>query len=778
MLRRLRLFVAGCLVAVAATAQVNPNCRPAPREAAAIVFVGPDSTPFAFRLATNATASGSSFVVKDAAGLLLRDVSVTIQLPESPAGLVFSRLDAQGNLVPIATPKRLVIDIREGSCIGYLSAIVTAGSEAGTFTANAFVTGSSRPLEVPVTVLANPGLRRVDHGPAVPMVVAAGQAISPAAHPYASATWGEGAFSGGISGIPITFSAPGSEPTVRFANGMTSITVTTNVHGYANTTVTAGAPGVVDVVVTYPDGSITSRWKYLVVQPAIVAPPHTVEYGNETAFTAVARFVGFPCDYASSASNLLRAWTRLSVGGFDAYTQLDTRSGQCSSEGFVVPVEAPIRALPFGVHQAAIALEEHPFLPRVATSSTVEVLPKRLLQSASGRGTIRLGNADPRFPTSTGRCVMNNAQAVTASELPNRPEGVDFPYGALRLELANCVWRNDTGFEGAPATALAQRVLLQTDEELDPAMVLWAYGPTADNASPHWYELRTTVVGRFAQFEVIDGVRGDDSLAADGLIRPLIALGAPRYSAIPGSFQDLWWAGPMENGWGINITQHRDVLFATFFLYDASEEPRWLVMSGGEWNAQRTAYTGTVYRTRGTPFGINIASNRSVTPVGSARLTFTARDALTLDYTIDGVTRTKQLRRQLFGPPNAIPAPRFDDLWWGGEAESGWGFALAQQYRTLFGVLYTYDASGEPTWFVAPSLAIAQTGRPEASISSNVYRTRASWSVSGDFFVSRLAVTLVGTLSLSFMDGWESARLYATIAGWREFSTTVTRQPF
>jgi hypothetical protein len=47
-------------------------------------------------------------------------------------------------------------------------------------------------------------------------------------------------------------------------------------------------------------------------------------------------------------------------------------------------------------------------------------------------------------------------------------------------------------------------------------------------------------------------------------------------------------------------------------------------------------------------------------------------------------------------------ATDFTDLWWGGIAQNGWGISIAQHGAIQFNVLYTYDASGKPVWFVMP----------------------------------------------------------------------------
>ena len=46
----------------------------------------------------------------------------------------------------------------------------------------------------------------------------------------------------------------------------------------------------------------------------------------------------------------------------------------------------------------------------------------------------------------------------------------------------------------------------------------WKYGPTPDNATPHWYRLPATISGNTATFGITDGGRGDDDLAANGTI--------------------------------------------------------------------------------------------------------------------------------------------------------------------------------------------------------------------------------------------------------------------
>jgi hypothetical protein len=101
-------------------------------------------------------------------------------------------------------------------------------------------------------------------------------------------------------------------------------------------------------------------------------------------------------------------------------------------------------------------------------------------------------------------------------------------------------------------------------------------------------------------------------------------------------------------------------------------------------NAARTAFAGALYSPRGTPFTSYDASRFQVgAPVGSATITFNAADDATLDYSIGGVTGTKAIKRQAFGPP-AASAPLLRWATCGGAARrrtAGHGAAAAIQHH-------------------------------------------------------------------------------------------------
>jgi hypothetical protein len=226
-----------------------------------------------------------------------------------------------------------------------------------------------------------------------------------------------------------------------------------------------------------------------------------------------------------------------------------------------------------------------------------------------------------------------------------------------------------------------------------------------------------------------------------GMFRTTIA------SAGPGNYQDLWWAGAQENGWGMSITQRGATLFTAIFIYDASGKPMWVVMPGGTWNAGFSAYSGNLYVPSGSFYGSYDAARFAPgSPVGTATIAFAGPGSATLDYTVNGVSGRKTIVRQSFGAPDTTPVGSFADLWWGGESQNGWGVSISQQYRSLFAVWYTYDAAGRTTWFVVPG----GTWTAANSWSGTAYRTTGSPWLGASYNASLFAPVPAGAITFSF----------------------------
>jgi len=115
--------------------------------------------------------------------------------------------------------------------------------------------------------------------------------------------------------------------------------------------------------------------------------------------------------------------------------------------------------------------------------------------------------------------------------------------------------------------------------------------------------------------------------------------------------QDLWW-NPAESGWGINLAHQGNKVFATLFTYGADGKARWFVMSDGNRSATNGAlFSGTLFQTQGPAFNTVPWTAVTPTPVGTMSLAFTHGNQATLTYTVNGVSVTKQIQRQVFSSP-------------------------------------------------------------------------------------------------------------------------------
>jgi hypothetical protein len=68
------------------------------------------------------------------------------------------------------------------------------------------------------------------------------------------------------------------------------------------------------------------------------------------------------------------------------------------------------------------------------------------------------------------------------------------------------------------------------------------------------------------------------------------------------------------------------------------------------------SFTGTLYRTSGPPFfsvPFNPA-NVALTPVGSVTLTFLTGNFATFAYTVDGISQSKAITREILQAPGTL----------------------------------------------------------------------------------------------------------------------------
>lgn len=253
------------------------------------------------------------------------------------------------------------------------------------------------------------------------------------------------------------------------------------------------------------------------------------------------------------------------------------------------------------------------------------------------------------------------------------------------------------------------------------------------------------------------------------------------------SFQGLWWKSPAssENGWGVNITHQGDFLFMTWFTYDDAGNGLWLEALLSRVGTTGATYSGPINRDRGANFSVDPwpSSSHTTTGVGNATMTFADASNGTFNYTVNGISQTKAITRQIFAPgaPDCFftgglgNPPNYSDLWWRSPAgsESGWGVNLAHQGNFIFATWFTYAADNNGMWLEALLTPSGTTG--------NLYAGTLNQDKGASFSTtpwpsSSHIVASVGTASLNFTDAANASFSY-TVNGVTQ-TKPITRQVF
>ncbi len=124
------------------------------------------------------------------------------------------------------------------------------------------------------------------------------------------------------------------------------------------------------------------------------------------------------------------------------------------------------------------------------------------------------------------------------------------------------------------------------------------------------------------------------------------------------NYQGLWY-NPTEAGWGINFAHDGDTIFASWFTYDLTGKGTWLVMSATKTGTN--TYTGSFIQGTGPAFDavpfppLGSPGGATVSGLGgTGTLTFTDPNNAMFTYTVNGITQTKAITRQLLA---AAPLP-------------------------------------------------------------------------------------------------------------------------
>jgi hypothetical protein len=142
--------------------------------------------------------------------------------------------------------------------------------------------------------------------------------------------------------------------------------------------------------------------------------------------------------------------------------------------------------------------------------------------SYTGPTATGTGNATAIVSGGVVGCGFDAAQFVSPNG--NEPTGISFPHGLFNFTLNGCT----------PGGAVTLNITYPS--AIPAGTQYWKYGPTPNNASPHWYTIPSSIAGSTMTFSITDGDTGDDDTTVNGVI---VDQGGPGLQAAPTAIPTL-----------------------------------------------------------------------------------------------------------------------------------------------------------------------------------------------------------------------------------------------
>lgn len=179
----------------------------------------------------------------------------------------------------------------------------------------------------------------------------------------------------------------------------------------------------------------------------------------------------------------------------------------------------------------------------VSGTITVTRLPVSFTGSTSG------GNVTAEISGSSPGCGFGGTTFVPLNSIPEAPPtSAGFNFDLFQFTTQFC------GIGGQVTITLTYPQTLAANTEY------WKYGPTADNNTPHWYQIPVTFNGNQLSFTVTDGGLGDNDMSANGTIvdpsGPATATASGVVKPIPTLSQWALWLMAMLLAW-VSVQHHR-----------------------------------------------------------------------------------------------------------------------------------------------------------------------------------------------------------------------------
>ncbi|HVN35907.1 MAG TPA: choice-of-anchor D domain-containing protein [Casimicrobiaceae bacterium] len=371
------------------------------------------------------------------------------------------------------------------------------------------------------------------------------------------------------------------------------------------------------------------------------------------------------------------------------------------------------------------------------------------------------------------RCLYGPAAGQTAGNVCSLPELIDF--GTLAVGAASGESTVTVANSGSAALVISA-IRTNTGE-----FAIGSNGCAEGAALQPGASCTFGVIARLASA----GERGDEvtiDTSEGPYAIPLDATGVVASQSTAPNFEGSWWNAPggSESGWGLDLAQQGNTIFASWFTYDAAGNPWWLTVTANP--IGNNVFSGTLYETRGPAFNSVRFDANAVTyqAVGTATLSFNDANNGTFSYIVNGTSGTKSITRTVFGPlpvcraatqATLATATNYQDVWWAAASgESGWGVYLTHQGTIILAAWFSYDSDGSPMW-----LSMTATQGAPGVYSGTLYRTTGP-PFGTSFDASKVAYTAVGTATLTFGDGDDATFAYTVTLGSPPVSVTQSKK--
>lgn len=226
----------------------------------------------------------------------------------------------------------------------------------------------------------------------------------------------------------------------------------------------------------------------------------------------------------------------------------------------------------------------------------------------------------------------------------------------------------------------------------------------------------------------------------------------------------IWSSAAGENGWGLQLFQHCNVVTGIWNLQDESGKPTWYLLGGGSWSADFSKFTAPLFQPKGPVFSNYTAQTAAAqfqpgAAIGSVTFELQGKDTALLSYNINNVSGGRSLQRMDLGQ-NAPSKVDFADAWWSASCDSrysfpreiacdkGWGLGINQGGSTLVANWYTYGPDNRPVWYIlnGGSWIDAKTYKGQLITASGPA------TLTGSYDPAAVNTRVVGEMTLSFSE--------------------------